>query len=126
MSRVEVAVVGAGVTGLAVARELTTRGVSVAVVERAGIASGASGVQRGDVRQQWGTRVACGLARESFAFWRQANECCRSCTSAMGADQEAIWAAPNISSWMSPRGLHALGGAGNDRFRRDPHRRRTQ
>ena len=74
MNRVEVAVVGAGVTGLAVARELTTRGVSVAVVDRVGIAAGASGVQPGGVRQQWGTRVACRLARESVAFWQQANE----------------------------------------------------
>jgi sarcosine oxidase, subunit beta len=74
MNQVEVAVVGAGVTGLAVARELTRRGVSVAVVDRAGIAAGASGVQPGGVRQQWGTRVACRLALESVAFWREANE----------------------------------------------------
>ena len=71
MNRVEVAVVGAGVTGLAVARELEARGVSVAVVEREGIGAGASGVQPGGVRQQWGTRVACRLARESVAFWRE-------------------------------------------------------
>lgn len=69
MGRVEVAVVGAGVVGLAVARELNGRGVSVAVLERDGIAAGASGVQPGGVRQQWGTRVALRLARESFAFW---------------------------------------------------------
>jgi sarcosine oxidase subunit beta len=74
VSRVEVAVVGAGITGLAVARELRSRGVSVAVVEREGIAAGASGVQPGGVRQQWGTRVACRLARESVAFWREVNE----------------------------------------------------
>lgn len=74
MNRVDVVVVGAGVTGLAVARELTARGVGVAVVERERIAAGASGVQPGGVRQQWGTRVACALARESVAFWREANE----------------------------------------------------
>jgi sarcosine oxidase, subunit beta len=74
VNRVDVAVVGAGVTGLAVARELTARGVGVAVVERERIAAGASGVQPGGVRQQWGTRVACRLARESVAFWRVANE----------------------------------------------------
>ena len=73
MNRVDVAVVGAGVTGLAVARELRLRGVSVAVLEREGIAAGASGVQPGGVRQQWGTRVACRLARESVAFWRNVN-----------------------------------------------------
>jgi sarcosine oxidase, subunit beta len=74
VNRVEVAVVGAGVTGLAVARELRLRGVDVAVLEREGIAAGASGVQPGGVRQQWGTRVACRLARESVAFWREVNQ----------------------------------------------------
>ncbi|HEY8409723.1 MAG TPA: FAD-binding oxidoreductase [Gaiellaceae bacterium] len=74
MERVDVAVVGAGVVGLAVARELRERGHRVAVLERTGIGSGASGVQPGGVRQQWGTRVACRLARESIAFWREADE----------------------------------------------------
>lgn len=71
MNRRDVAVVGAGVTGLAIARELRSRGLTVAVVERAGIGAGASGVQPGGVRQQWGTRVACRLARESAAFWAE-------------------------------------------------------
>lgn len=73
MDRVEVAVVGAGVVGLAVARELAARGREVAILERTGIAAGASGVQPGGVRQQWGTRVACRLARESVEFWRDAD-----------------------------------------------------
>jgi len=71
---VDVAVVGAGVTGLSVARELASRGASVSVVEQAGIAAGASGVQPGGVRQQWATRVGCRLARESVGFWRQVSE----------------------------------------------------
>ena len=69
MNRPDVAVVGAGVTGLAIARELRLRGLTATVVERAGIGAGASGVQPGGVRRQWGTRVACRLARESVAFW---------------------------------------------------------
>jgi sarcosine oxidase subunit beta len=73
-SRPDVAVVGAGVIGLAIARELAGRGVRVAVFERHGIGSGASGVQPGGVRQQWGTRVACRLARESAAFYAEADE----------------------------------------------------
>lgn len=60
--------------GLAVARELMQRGVAVAVFERDGVGAGASGVQPGGVRQQWGTRVACRLARESVDFWRTAGE----------------------------------------------------
>src|SRR4051794_7089169 len=73
MERVEVAVVGAGVVGLACARELSARGITTVVLERAGVAAGASGVQPGGVRQQWGTRVACRLARESVVFWREAD-----------------------------------------------------
>ena len=67
-------VVGAGVVGLAIARELRDRGLDVVVLDRAGIGAGASGVQPGGVRQQWGTRVACRLAVESVAFWRDAGE----------------------------------------------------
>ena len=74
MNRVDVAVVGAGITGLAVARELRGRGFRVVVLERERIGAGASGVQPGGVRQQWGTRVACRLARESVAFWRDVDE----------------------------------------------------
>jgi sarcosine oxidase subunit beta len=71
---VEVGVVGAGIVGLAVARELQDRGARVAVFERTSIGAGASGVQPGGVRQQWGTRVACRLARESSAFYSEADE----------------------------------------------------
>ena len=70
----DVAVVGAGVIGLAIARELAGRGARVAVFERSGIGAGASGVQPGGVRQQWGTAVACRLARESAAFYAEADE----------------------------------------------------
>src|SRR5262245_33949972 len=67
------AVVGAGVVGLAIARELARRGARVAVFERSGIGAGASGVQPGGVRQQWGTPIACRLARESAAFYADAD-----------------------------------------------------
>src|SRR3954452_1751795 len=69
-----VAVVGAGVIGVAIARELAGRGVDVVVYERNGIGAGASGVQPGGVRQQWRTLIACRLARESAAFYADADE----------------------------------------------------
>src|SRR2546430_7933851 len=74
MERLDVAVVGAGVVGLAVARELQRRGARVAVFERTGIGSGASGVQPGGIRRQWGTSIACRLAGESADFYAAAEE----------------------------------------------------
>jgi sarcosine oxidase subunit beta len=73
----DVVVVGAGVVGLSIAFHLTQRGASVKVVERAGIGAGASAVQPGGVRQQWGTRVNCLLARESMHFYASARELLR-------------------------------------------------
>jgi glycine/D-amino acid oxidase-like deaminating enzyme len=70
----EVIVVGAGVIGLSIAWHLRRRGVDTLVLEREGIAAGASGVQPGGVRQQWGTTVNCRLARESAAFYGRAQE----------------------------------------------------
>jgi sarcosine oxidase subunit beta len=46
----------------------------VVVLDRAGVGSGASSIQPGGVRQQWGSRVNCLLARESFAFYRDISE----------------------------------------------------
>jgi sarcosine oxidase, subunit beta len=41
----------------------------VRVVDRAGIGAGASGLQPGGVRQQWGTPMNCLLVRESLRFY---------------------------------------------------------
>jgi sarcosine oxidase subunit beta len=73
----DVVVVGAGVVGLSIALHLSQRGASVTVLERAGIGAGASGVQPGGVRQQWGTRVNCLLARESMHFFGDVRELLR-------------------------------------------------
>jgi 3-hydroxybutyryl-CoA dehydrogenase len=71
----DVAVVGAGVIGLSVAFFLGERDAGdVVVYERSAVAAGASGVQPGGVRQQWGTAVSCDLARESVAFYRELEE----------------------------------------------------
>jgi sarcosine oxidase subunit beta len=70
----DVVVVGAGVVGLSIAFHLAQRGATVTVVDRAGIGAGASGVQPGGVRQQWGTRINCLLARDSMRFYAEASE----------------------------------------------------
>lgn len=71
----DVAIVGAGITGLSVAFHLAERqGGRIVVYDRSGVGAGASGVQPGGVRQQWGTRVNCLLARRSLAFYRELQE----------------------------------------------------
>jgi len=67
--RPDVIVVGAGIVGLSIAFHLKERGASVTVVDRAGVGAGASGVQPGGVRQQWGTRTNCLLVQESLRFY---------------------------------------------------------
>ena len=62
--------VGAGVTGLSIAFHLAAAGHEpVTVYDRTGVGAGASGVQPGGVRQQWGTAANCAMARESLAFY---------------------------------------------------------
>ncbi len=71
----DIAIVGAGITGLSIAFHLAERDVgNVVVYERDGIGAGASGVQPGGVRQQWSTRLNCLLARDSLAFYLQLGE----------------------------------------------------
>jgi len=67
--RADVLVVGAGIVGLSVAFHLQERGASVRIVDRAGIGAGASGLQPGGVRQQWGTPTNCLLVQESLRFY---------------------------------------------------------
>ncbi len=70
----EVVVVGAGVIGLSIAFHLAERGQRVVVLDRAGVAAGASGLQPGGVRRQWAVRESCLLARESLLFYLELGE----------------------------------------------------
>ena len=63
-------VVGAGITGLSIALHLAEQGMAPLVIEREGVAAGATGLQPGGVRQQFSTRVNCVLGRESLQVYR--------------------------------------------------------
>ena len=64
-----VIVCGAGVMGAATAYYLARRGVAVTVVERTGVACGASGKSGGFLALDWCDRTEVGpLARLSFAL----------------------------------------------------------
>ena len=72
MREAEVAIVGAGVTGLSIAFHLRERRIGpVVVLDRVGVGAGASGVQPGGVRRQWSTRAHCLLAQQSYEFYRE-------------------------------------------------------
>ena len=69
----EVVIVGAGVSGLSVAFHLAERGIGpVRVYEAESVGAGASGVQPGGVRLQWGTELNCRMALDAREFWREA------------------------------------------------------
>ena len=65
-------VVGAGISGLSIACHVLDRGLGpVTVYDGAGIGAGASALQPGGIRQQWGSVANCAMARESRAFYMQ-------------------------------------------------------
>jgi sarcosine oxidase, subunit beta len=70
--RTEIAIVGGGVMGLAIAYYLARRGLDdVVVLERGYLAEGASGRNGGGVRQQWSTEINIRLMQESVELCRR-------------------------------------------------------
>jgi len=71
-ARAEIAIVGGGVMGLAIAYYLARRGLhDVVVLERGYLAEGASGRNGGGVRQQWSTEINIRLMQESVELCRR-------------------------------------------------------
>ena len=64
--------IGAGVSGLSIACQVLERGLgSVTLYDGKGVGTGASAVQPGGVRQQWGSVANCTMARESHRFYSE-------------------------------------------------------
>lgn len=64
-----VVVVGGGIIGLASAYYLSQRGVSVTVVEQAGIGTGSTGRANGGIRAQFTSPVSIRLSQASIEVW---------------------------------------------------------
>jgi sarcosine oxidase, subunit beta len=71
----EIVIVGGGVVGCSVAYHLAVGGVrDVLLFERGALASGATGVCPGGIRQQFEGEADCRLARRSVQFYERINE----------------------------------------------------
>ena len=70
----QVIVVGGGISGCSIACELVEQGVSeLLLIERGALASGATGICPGGIRQQFSDESDCRLARYSYHFWNRIN-----------------------------------------------------
>ncbi len=73
--RVDVAIVGGGVNGLACAYNLARRGVTdIVVLEKGYLGAGATGRCGAGIRQQWGMEANIVLARESVKLFEQLSD----------------------------------------------------
>jgi sarcosine oxidase subunit beta len=66
--KADVVIIGGGVMGLALAWNLSNKGLKVVVLERGYLCEGASGRNGGGVRAQWATPTLIELAKESIDF----------------------------------------------------------
>lgn len=68
-------IVGAGVSGCSIAYNLAIKGVKdIVVFDKSYLTSGATGRCGAGVRQQWGTKMNCLLAKGSIEFFEKAQE----------------------------------------------------
>jgi len=75
MSKANIVIIGAGISGLATAYNLAKKGMKdIVVIDKSYITSGSTGRCGAGVRQQWGTKLNCILAKKSIEFFSHAKE----------------------------------------------------
>ncbi len=68
-------IIGAGISGCSIAYNLAIKGVKdIVVLEKAYLTSGSTGRCGAGIRQQWGTKMNCLLAKGSIEFFEKAKE----------------------------------------------------
>ncbi len=73
--KAEVVIIGAGISGVSIAYNLAVKGVKdIVVFEKDYLTSGSTGRCGAGVRQQWGTKANCILAKHSIEFFSKAKE----------------------------------------------------
>ncbi len=75
MNKANVVIIGAGISGLAIAYNLAKKGMKdIVVIDKDYLTSGSTGRCGAGVRQQWGTKLNCILARKSIEFFARAEK----------------------------------------------------
>lgn len=73
MNKASIVIIGAGISGLSTAYYLARKGMKdIVVIDKSYITSGSTGRCGAGVRQQWGTRLNCILAKKSIEFFAKA------------------------------------------------------
>lgn len=68
-------IIGAGISGCSIAYNLAIKGIKdIVVLEKSYLTSGSTGRCGAGVRQQWGTKMNCLLAKGSMEFFEKAKE----------------------------------------------------
>ncbi len=71
----DIVIIGAGISGTAIAFNLALRGVkNIVVVDRGYLGNGSTGRCGAGVRQQWQTQANCVMAKKSIEFFESAKE----------------------------------------------------
>ncbi len=75
MNKASIVIIGAGISGLSAAYNLAKKGMKdIVVIDKSYITSGSTGRCGAGVRQQWGTKLNCILAKKSIEFFTTAKE----------------------------------------------------